>query len=58
MVVPVVASHRTEPGVFYALSNKGLYRSPDAGQSWEDAGIAWKPEYTRQRAQALVVSDL
>ncbi|GCF11262.1 WD40/YVTN/BNR-like repeat-containing protein [Dictyobacter arantiisoli] len=58
MVVPVVTSHRTEPGVFYALSNKGLYRSPDAGQSWENAGIAWKPEYTHQRAMALVVSDL
>ncbi len=31
----LLAAHAAEPGVFYALSNRGLYRSGDAGVSWE-----------------------
>jgi hypothetical protein len=30
----LLATHPAEPGVFYAVSNRGLYRSQDAGTSW------------------------
>ena len=54
-IVPILASNKNEPGVFYALSNKGLYRSPDTGLHWERITLPWKPEYERQHPQALVV---
>ena len=57
-VVPVLASHKAEPGVFYALSNKGLYRSADAGESWESLLPDWNPDFLHQHQQALVISDL
>lgn len=57
-VIPVLASHSTEPGVFYTLTNKGLYRSSNAGLAWEQLAIAWKPEYNHQHQQALVISDI
>ncbi len=53
--VPILASNKTEPGVFYALTNKGLYRSPDTGLHWEQLTLPWKPEYERQHPNALVV---
>ncbi|HEU5227361.1 MAG TPA: sialidase family protein [Ktedonobacteraceae bacterium] len=56
-VVPVVASHKAEPGVFYALSNKGLYRSADAGQSWESLLADWNPDFLHQHQQSLVISE-
>jgi photosystem II stability/assembly factor-like uncharacterized protein len=56
-VVPNLASNKDEPGVFYALSNKGLYRSPDAGLSWKQIALPWKPEYLHQHQQALVISE-
>ncbi|MDQ6636322.1 MAG: glycosyl hydrolase, partial [Candidatus Dormibacteraeota bacterium] len=31
----LLAAHPAEPGVFYAGSNRGLFRSGDAGVSWE-----------------------
>lgn len=55
-VVPVLASHEAEPGVFYALCNRGLYRSADAGQHWKVLPIPWKEEYLTQHHQALALS--
>jgi hypothetical protein len=57
-VVPVLASNPDEPHTFYLLSNKGLYRSGDAGLSWEALPIAWREEYLTQHQQALLVSTL
>jgi len=31
----LLAAHPAEPGVFYAGSNRGLFRSSDAGVSWQ-----------------------
>ena len=56
-VIPVVTSHQAEPGVFYALTNRGLYRSPDGGQAWEPLALPWKPDYMRQHQQVLVIGD-
>lgn len=56
-VIPILASNSNELGIFYALTNKGLYRSPDAGVTWEQVMLPWNPSYEHQHQQALVVSE-
>ncbi len=55
-IVPVLAVNRAEPGVFYAASNRGVFRSPDAGQTWEQIDVPWPERYRWQHAQGLVVA--
>ncbi len=57
-VIPIVATHSTEPGVFYMLSNKGFYRSGDSGESWQQLPLPWKQHYYRQHQQALLIVDM
>lgn len=54
-VASILAADRTEPGVFYALTNRGLYRSPDAGLSWERLDITWPDHYLHQHQNDLAV---
>ena len=56
MVVPVLASHPSEGGTFYALTNLGLYSSHDTGLHWEEVPLPWKSEYRQQHQQALTIS--
>ena len=35
----VLATGPTEAHVFYALTNKGLYQSPEAGLSWQSLNV-------------------
>ncbi len=56
-IVPALASNKSEAGVFYALSNKGLYRSPDAGLHWEKITIHWKSQYERQHPNAIIINE-
>jgi hypothetical protein len=39
MLGSVLAANQAEPGIFYAANNLGLYRSADAGRSWEQLDI-------------------
>jgi hypothetical protein len=39
-----LAASEAEPGVFYAVSNNGLYRSEDAGLSWQRLEVSWPNE--------------
>jgi hypothetical protein len=57
-VAYTLTSNCEEPGVFYALSNKGCYRSADTGQSWAPLPIPWKSDYEQQRQQALAISNV
>lgn len=57
LVSPVLASNADEPHVLYVLTNKGLYRSQDAGSSWAQLPIPWKDEYLRQHQQDLLVTS-
>lgn len=52
--VAVVAANQDEPGVFYALTNTGLYRSPDAGLNWERLDLSPDDHYQRPTALAVV----
>ncbi|WP_435064499.1 WD40/YVTN/BNR-like repeat-containing protein [Halobaculum sp. EA56] len=50
---PVLAA--ADPGEFYALSNRGLYRTRDAGDSWAEVGVDWPERVRDQTARGLVV---
>ncbi len=52
--VAVLAANGDEPGVFYALTNEGLYRSPDAGASWERLEIGRRDHYRRPTGLAVL----
>lgn len=58
LVAPVLASNSEEPHVFYVLTNKGMYRSQDAGSSWEQLPVPWKEEYVNQHQQDLLVTTV
>jgi hypothetical protein len=51
----VLATHEAEPGVFYAANNNGVFRSANAGSSWEALPIRWPQGLRIGRANALVV---
>jgi len=44
-----------DAGEFYALTNRGLYRSGDAARTWSRPGIAWPDAYERQTGRGLAV---
>lgn len=52
----VLAADPSQPGLFYALNNQGLYRSPDTGISWQRVQIPWPERYLRQHPGALIVT--
>ena len=53
----VLTANPTEPGVFYAGSNKGIFRSADAGVAWEELPIPWPDNFQMGRVHALVVVE-
>ena len=55
LLASVLAANEAEPGVFYAANNKGLFRSADAGSTWEELSIPWPVGTRLGRAHALVV---
>lgn len=52
---PILAIDPVEPGVFYAASNRGVYRSTDGGHRWEALPIAWSEGDSARRIRALLV---
>ncbi len=57
LLASALAANEAEPGVFYTASNQGIYRSPDAGQSWERLEIPWPEQMRQQRAASLLVQE-
>ena len=55
LLASVLASNEAEPGVFYAANNKGIFRSSDAGSTWEKLSISWPAGTQSGRIQGLVV---
>lgn len=53
----VLTANPAEPGVFYAGSNKGMFRSPDAGVNWEEVPIHWPDNFQIGRVHALLVVE-
>lgn len=42
-------------GVVYAANNHGLFRSTDAGLSWDALGVAWPDRFNSQTCRGLAV---
>ncbi len=53
----VLTVNPAELGVFYAGSNKGIFRSTDAGSSWEELLMHWPHNFQMGRVNALVVVE-
>jgi hypothetical protein len=53
---PVLAANPAESGVFYAACNQGIFRSADAGASWERLPLDWPPRYLQHRVNALLIT--
>ncbi len=49
-----LATHQSEPNVFYAVNNHGLFQSSDAGRSWEAMDLEWPGGCFKSGVQALV----
>ncbi len=54
LLASVLVANEAEPGVFYAANNQGVFRSADAGTSWEALRIRWPAGTRLGRASGLV----
>jgi len=43
------------PGVFYAATNRGLFRTTDQGESWDAVDISWDDSLTGQTPRDIAV---
>ncbi len=48
-------ANASEPGVFYGVTNKGIFRSADAGRSWKALDVNWPERYRRSHARGVQV---
>jgi photosystem II stability/assembly factor-like uncharacterized protein len=51
----VLAANPFEPGIFYAVCNRGAFRSADGGINWTQLLIPWSEEDERRRVRAIAV---
>lgn len=51
----VRATLATHGGEFYAMNNRGLFRSADTGDSWERLSVDWSGAFERQAPRGLAV---
>ena len=47
-------AHESEPGVFYAVNNTGLYVSSDSGLSWKKQALNWPEEIKKRQVRGFV----
>jgi photosystem II stability/assembly factor-like uncharacterized protein len=51
----VFATHAAAPETIYACSNRGLFRSPDCGATWDPLDVDWPERFTGETARGLAV---
>lgn len=56
--IGTLATHAAEPDAVYLANNRGLFRSADAGASWERLDVRWLEEFLSESVQGLAVADL
>lgn len=54
MLASVIAVNETEAHTFYIANNQGVFRSTDAGKTWEQLPVAWPTALQASRPQSLV----
>jgi hypothetical protein len=50
-----LAANEDEPGVFYAATNRGLFCSSDAGETWRQLDAGWPERYRMAHARGMQV---
>ncbi|MCO8255932.1 hypothetical protein NKF26_19165 [Haladaptatus sp. AB618] len=58
LFVPVLATIPDESGTFYALTNRGLYRSTDSGETWDEIDLSWKDRYREQQPRSVAATSI
>jgi photosystem II stability/assembly factor-like uncharacterized protein len=56
-MISTLVSSSKNPGEFYAVNNRGLFRSTDSGISWRALDIPWKIEYHSQHPWSLAIEE-
>ncbi|MFC6826753.1 hypothetical protein [Halopelagius fulvigenes] len=56
-VLRAVLARGDEAGTFYALHNRGLYRTTDGGDSWARLDVRWADAFERQTPRGLVLGE-
>ncbi|WP_227002529.1 WD40/YVTN/BNR-like repeat-containing protein [Salicibibacter kimchii] len=51
-----LASHSSEPGVFYAVNNLGFYMSHDVGRTWGKVPVEWPEHLQGKRIHGLAIN--
>jgi photosystem II stability/assembly factor-like uncharacterized protein len=54
-LIATVETTEAEPGTFYLASNHGLFRSQDAGLTWQHLTPQWPERYRKQHVQQMVI---
>ncbi|MBV9005490.1 MAG: hypothetical protein JO181_12585 [Solirubrobacterales bacterium] len=55
-IEPLLASSSGEPGTFYALTNKGIFRSVDQGASRQGLEVPWEPQFAVSGPRAIAIA--
>jgi photosystem II stability/assembly factor-like uncharacterized protein len=48
---------RADDGTFYALNNRGLYRTGDGGDSWTGVDVRWADAFERRAPRGLALAE-
>lgn len=56
-VLRAVLARGDSAGAFYALHNRGLYRTADGGDSWARLGVPWREAFERQTPRGLALGE-
>jgi hypothetical protein len=55
--IPVLATSRIEPGVFYCSTEGAVYRSEDRGAKWRKLSIQWGGEASNEHALNMEIAE-
>ncbi len=55
--IPVLASSRIEPGVFYMSAEGRVYRSSDSGLRWQELTVQWESKETARHASNMTIKE-
>ena len=58
LFVPVLATVSDQPATFYALTNRGLYRSTDSGNTWNEINLPWNDGYREQQPRSVAATSV
>ena len=54
---PMIAASEQLFGQFIAIANRGLFRTDDYGDSWEEIAVEWPVEFTEQHPRAIALIE-